>query len=60
MKIKDATEAKGLRASERKARLSAMVERGEITPEQAALIDFREPPDYVREHGRKLASNVIS
>lgn len=52
--------ARALSVDERRASLAALVESGEITPEQAALIDFRDPPEAVREHARRLGAALRS
>jgi hypothetical protein len=55
MEEETAWTAKGLSAEERRARVAAMVERGVITPQQAAMVDFRDPPPHVLEHARRLS-----
>lgn len=58
MKRENAYIAKGLDEGERKARLAKMVEDGEITREQASLIDFREPSTKARQFGERLAESL--
>ena len=54
MPRRTAAASKPLSLAQRKARLSALVKKGVVTKEQAALIDFRELTDEVRAEARKL------
>jgi hypothetical protein len=48
------TGEKHLSPAERKARVDSLVAAGKVTRRQAALIDFREPPEALRAEAAKL------
>lgn len=49
---------KGLPLAERRARLAKMVERGEITPVEAARVDLREPCAEALAYAARVAEKV--
>jgi hypothetical protein len=55
MEAETALTARAPGIDERRARLAAMVENGDITAEQAAWIDFRPPHAGVLEHAKRLS-----
>ncbi len=58
MEAENAKTAKGLTVAERRERLAALVASGEVSAEMAKLIDFREPPESVRQHAKVLAAKL--
>lgn len=58
MSVKNAFTARALSETERRQRLADLVAAGAVTPAQAALIAFREPPAAVRARSQELARKI--
>lgn len=60
MQAQAAPSAKSHSVDERQARLAALVRLGEVTVEEAALIDFREPSAAVQARAGRLSLELNS